>query len=307
MESLELLRARLQTLEDLQSLVGTMKGLAAVGIHRLEESARSVAQYYRTIELGLHVALAETPPEPPAPARPRGARGAIVFGSDHGLCGRFNEDLVDFAEERIAALLRDDRPLRLVAVGARAGSLLDLRGYPPEAEFFVPGTAEAATPSVREILLKVEQWRDEGVQEVVMLHQRPQADNRARPVLVPLLPLSPRRFRSIEAQQWASRSLPMYTMQQPQLLSALLRQYFFVSVFRALIESITSENASRLAAMQAAERNLEERGSELLAELRRKRQEHITEEILDIVSGYEALTRGAGAAHRAPSPRERKP
>lgn len=304
MESLELLRGRLQTLDDLRSLVGTMKGLAAVGIHRLEESARSVAQYYRTIELGLHVVLAGAPPEPPAPARPRGARGAIVFGSDHGLCGRFNEDLADFAEDRMAGLLRDDRPLRLVAVGARAGSLLDLRGYPPEAEFFVPGTAEAATPSVREILHKVEQWREEGVQEVMMLHQRPRANNRARPVLVPLLPVSPRRFRGIEAQQWASRTLPMYTMPPHELLSALLRQYFFVSVLRALIESITAENASRLAAMQAAERSLEERGSELLAELRRKRQEHITEEILDIVSGYEALTRGAGGARAGSSERD---
>jgi len=288
-ESLEQLRGRFEMLTGLHSLVGTMKALSSVGVHRLDEAARSVAQYYHGVELGLHVVL-RTMPEPPSLAgRERGPRGAIVFGSDHGLCGRFNEDLLDFAAERLAALERDDRPLRIMAVGARAGALLELNGHPPETEFFVPGTPEAATPSVREILLAVERWRDDGVDEVAMLHQRPRPNGRCRPVLVPLLPVAPRRFRRIGEMPWASHSLPTFTMEREELLAALLRQYFFVSVFRALIESIAAENASRLAAMQAAERNLEERSAELLAELRRKRQEGITAELLDIVSGYEAL------------------
>jgi F-type H+-transporting ATPase subunit gamma len=298
MESLEQLRGRFEALTDLHALVGTMKALAGVGVHRLDEAARSVAQYYRTVELGLHVVLRAAPEAPPRRARARAARGAIVFGSDHGLCGRFNEDLVEFAAERMAALVRDDRPLRLLAVGARAGSLLELRGHPPEAEFFVPGTPEAATPSVREILSKVDDWRAEGVEEVAMVHQRPRPNGRCRPVLVPLLPVAPRRFRSIEEQPWVSHSLPMFTMAPAALLSALLRQYFFVSVLRALIESIAAENASRLAAMQAAERSLDERGAELLAELRRKRQDRITDELLDIVSGYEALGGAAGPGVR---------
>ncbi len=289
MESLEQLRGRLDTLTGLHSLVGTMKALASVGVHRLDEATRSVAQYDRAVELGLHVVLRTMPEPPSTPSRARGPRGAIVFGSDHGLCGRFNEDLLEFAAERLAALGRDDRPLRLMAVGARAGALLDVRGYPPEIEFFVPGTPEAATPSVRQILLAVERWRDDGVEEVAMLHQRPRPNGRCRPVLVPLLPVAPRRFRQIGDLPWASHSLPTFTMERDALLAAMLRQYFFVSVFRALIESIAAENASRLAAMQAAERNLEERSVELLAELRRKRQEGITAELLDIVSGYEAL------------------
>jgi len=288
-ESLEQLRGRFEMLTGLHSLVGTMKALSSVGVHRLDEAARSVAQYYRGVELGLHVVL-RTMPEPPSLAgRERGPRGAIVFGSDHGLCGRFNEDLLDFAAERLAALERDDRPLRIMAVGARAGALLELNGHPPETEFFVPGTPEAATPSVREILLAVERWRDDGVDEVAMLHQRPRPNGRCRPVMVPLLPVASRRFWRIGELPWASHSLPTFTMEREELLAALLRQYFFVSVFRALIESIAAENASRLAAMQAAERNLEERSAELLAELRRKRQEGITAELLDIVSGYEAL------------------
>lgn len=294
MDSLERLRARFDTLSELQSLVGTMKALAGVGVHRLDEAARSVAQYYRTIELGLQVALHATSDEPAQVPAQRGPRAAIVFGSDHGLCGRFNEDLVEFAQERLAALVRDGRPLRVLAVGARAASLLEQRGYRPEGEFVVPGTPEAATPSVRKILLSVERWREAGVGEVAMLHQRPRPDGRCRPVFAPLLPVAPRRFRRIGDAHWASRSLPIFTMDRAELLAALLRQYFFVSVLRALIESIAAENASRLAAMQAAERSLEERSDALLAELRQVRQTAITSELLDIVSGYEALGGAAG-------------
>ena len=232
----------------------------------------------------------------------RGPRAVIVFGSDHGLCGRFNEDLLDFAAGRLEALAPEERELRVLAVGARAAALLEGAGHRPEQEFVVPGTPEAATRSVRQILLAVERWRDAGVQEVAMVHQRPRPDGRCRPVLARLLPVAPHRFRRIGQARWESRTLPTFTMDRAALLAALLRQYFFVSVLRAQIESIAAENASRLAAMQAAERSLEERGDALLAELRHRRQEAITTELLEIVSGFEALGGEASGREGARAP-----
>ena len=73
------------------------------------------------------------------------------------------------------------------------------------------------------------------------------------------------------------------------LLARLLRQYFFVTTFRACAESQASEHASRLAAMQSAEKNLDERLDEVTTLYRRMRQEAITTELLDVVSGFEAV------------------
>jgi F-type H+-transporting ATPase subunit gamma len=73
------------------------------------------------------------------------------------------------------------------------------------------------------------------------------------------------------------------------LLSRLLRQYFFVSTFRACAESQASEHASRLDAMQSAEKNQDERLDEVTTLYRRMRQEAITTELLDVVSGFEAV------------------
>ena len=78
-------------------------------------------------------------------------------------------------------------------------------------------------------------------------------------------------------------------MEPERLFSALFQQHFFVGLYRACAESLASENASRLAAMQVAEKNIEERLFDLKATFQQQRQDTITAELLDIVSGFEAL------------------
>ena len=81
----------------------------------------------------------------------------------------------------------------------------------------------------------------------------------------------------------------MFTMEESELFQRLIREYLFVSLFRAFAESLASENASRLASMQVAERNIEEHLHALTTESRQLRQMTITSELLDIISAYEAL------------------
>jgi F-type H+-transporting ATPase subunit gamma len=81
-------------------------------------------------------------------------------------------------------------------------------------------------------------------------------------------------------------------MQQTDLFSSLVRQYLFVWVFRACAFSLASENAGRLAAMQAAERNIGERLQELSSTFNQKRQENITDELLEVISGYSVMVDG---------------
>jgi F-type H+-transporting ATPase subunit gamma len=69
----------------------------------------------------------------------------------------------------------------------------------------------------------------------------------------------------------------------------VLRQFFFMALYRAFAESLAAENASRLASMQAAERNIEEALEKLRLDYHRRRQSDITEELLDVLSGFEVL------------------
>jgi F-type H+-transporting ATPase subunit gamma len=109
------------------------------------------------------------------------------------------------------------------------------------------------------------------------------------PTHLHLLPVDPQWLRDLAVCPTPSRRLPTYAMARDQLFAALIREHLFVTLYRACAESLAGENASRLAAMQNAERNIEERLEELTRVFHQQRQSTITEELLNIVAGVEAL------------------
>ena len=107
-DTTESLRRKISSAGDLQSVVRTMKALAASSIGQYEKSVRALADYYRTVELGLGACFRENEPaaamvERKAPTH-AGAISAIVFGSDQGLVGQFNDVVADYAIKTLAAL-----------------------------------------------------------------------------------------------------------------------------------------------------------------------------------------------------------
>lgn len=301
MPTLEALRKRIATTEDLRAIVRTMKSLSAVSIRQYENAAASLAVYSRTIELGLHVVLSRLPAPVALAETGAGRTAAVVFGSDHGLCGRFNEEVAGFAARTLTALdvPRDERSY--LAVGMRAAGRLEALGEPVEESLPLPGSVGGLTATVRAVLVKIDAWRvARRVTRILIFHNLHTEAASATPQLAQLLPVDLAYFRELAERPWPTRVLPSFTMEPEALFASLMRQHFFISVFRAGAESMASEHATRLAAMQAAERNIDEHLDELNAEYRRVRQDSITEELLDVVAGFEALT----SAERAASGRD---
>jgi F-type H+-transporting ATPase subunit gamma len=292
METLDSLRRKLAVTGDLQEVVKTMKSLAAVSIHQYEKAVESLGYYRRTMEMGLQIVMGRHPGEraQPQPA-PRGRLGAVIFGSELGMCGQFNDLLVDFALERCEELAGGKENRLIMAVGARAVSLLEEAGERVEFYFDVPGSLSGITPRVQEMLLQIEAWQcPGGVERIVLFHHQPLSGAAYRPRSVPLWPVDLAWLEALGRRPWPSKVLPTYTMDRARLLYDLLGQYLFVTLYQALAESLASENAARLAAMQAAENNIEERLKDLRLQYNQLRQSTITEELLDIVAGFEALT-----------------
>ncbi|MDH4063732.1 MAG: F0F1 ATP synthase subunit gamma [Acidobacteriota bacterium] len=296
MESLERLAGTLSSLEDLQSIVRTMKALSAVSIRQYERAVRSLASYNRTVDLGLRVVLRDMPS---ARRRSRDHRdapaGVVIVGSDHGLCGRFNEELAAFLLEHVRS--RGPLGARVLAIGSRLPPLLEEASVRVDAALVAPGSAPGIATTVNRLLVRIDAWvADDGVASVHVLYQRRRSGARGHPVAQRLLPIDLHRFHRLEQEPWPSPVLPTFGMGREQLFAALARQHLFVTLFRACAESQAAEHASRLSAMEAAERNLDERRAELLGMFRRQRQEAITAELLDVVSGYEALAAGPSVA-----------
>lgn len=291
MQTLDALARRIQTTESLRSIVRTMKSLSQVSIHQYEVAASTIADYHRTIALGLQIALRSRPPARPSkPAKPERV-AILIFGSDHGLCGRFNDQVVDFALRRLEEDGVSAESRLWLAVGARVEARLAAQGQATSASYVLPGSVSGLADIVGTILVTLDEWREEDrFDRAVVFHNH--RDELAAPAarVQRVWPVDSRYLRALAHQPWESRSLPIFTMDQEALLSALIRQHLFVTIFRAGAESLSAEHAARLASMQAAERNIVERLQEMNADYRRERQNAITAELLDIVNGYEATS-----------------
>lgn len=291
MEAAEHLRRAISVAEELQSVVKTMKALAGVNIRQYERAAHAVAEYNRTIEMGLQVALSRMPPHAMPPRYATGRKvGAVVFGSDQGMCGQLNDQVVTYALRALKklAVRRDEQVL--VAVGARAASKLEAEGRTAETTIEVPASINGIGAAVEQALAKIEEWHfSRGIETVALFSARPVSGAWYRTRGVQVLPVDAQWIHALRVKPWPSKVIPMFTIDEPRLFQLLISEYLFVSLYRAFAESLASENASRLASMQIAEKNIEERLSALNATSRRLRQETITSELLDIISSVEAM------------------
>lgn len=297
---------KIQSADDLQSVVRTMKALAASSIGQYEQSARALGDYYRTVALGLGVCLRETnahqtggaiPPADPAPRAEKQTKrgiGAVVFGSDQGLVGQFNDVVADHAVAALAAL---PGKAYIWAVGERVQAQLVDAGLAVQGLFPVPGSVKAITPLVGQILVEHEAWLAPGNSpppELHLFYNRPASGAGAvySPVGQQLLPLDTRWQHELAALPWPNKILPEIIGGEQAgvaTLRALIREYLFVSLFRACAESLASENASRLAAMERADRNIDDLLEEMKGRFHQLRQSGIDAELFDVIAGFEAL------------------
>ncbi len=285
------LRRKLGGAGDLQSVVRTMKAVAASNIGQYEKSVRALSGYYSTVEMGLGACFREGGLSALIPEMHRkssvSAIGAVVFGSDQGLVGRFNDAVADYAVKTLAAL--SGRP-RVWAVGERVHARLADAGLVLTGSFPVPNSVKAITPLVGQILVENEtSHNQDNAAELYIFYNSPTSGAVYAPVSQRLLPLDEAWLRKQAGIPWPTHSLPEIMGNGPATVRALISEYLFVSIFRACAESLASENASRLAAMQRADRNISELVQDLTRKYYRLRQSGIDAELFDVNSGFEAL------------------
>lgn len=292
MQTTESLKRRIKSAGDLLSVVKTMKALAAVSIRQYQKAVESLDDYNRAVEMGLQIVLKERmgammQSKDAVPKR----LGAVIFGSDQGLCGQLNEQISVFALDdiKVTGVKKENR--KVLAVGARVADYVEDAGQPIDELLTTPSSTAGITPLVQEIIMVIEEWHfKQNVDHFMLFYNDYISGSNYRPYKVQLLPVNRDWLKEIARKKWDSKSLPIYRMDGDKIFSSLIREYLFVSLYRAFAESLASENASRLASMQNAEKNIEEQLLDLHVQFHRTRQMTITEELLDIVAGFEALS-----------------
>ncbi|MDQ5984824.1 MAG: ATP synthase gamma chain [Syntrophus sp. SKADARSKE-3] len=291
MQTTESLKRKIKSAQDLQSVVKTMKALAAVSIRQYQRAVESLIDYSKTVEMGLQAAMKDSAGA--AEAAPKAAAlrmGAIIFGSDQGLCGPLNENIAIHALDEMSALGVATEDRFLITIGLRVNGRLEDAGQSIIEGLTMPNSVAGITPMVQDLILVLEDWHfRQQIDHIYLYYNEYLSGANYRAHTLQLLPVDQQWLRKLKQKKWPSHILPTYTMGWGALFMALIREYLFVSLYRAFAESLASENASRLASMQNAEKNIEERLQELNGQFHRQRQMTITEELLDIVAGFEAM------------------
>lgn len=290
MQTLEGLKKRISATKDLRSIVSTMKSLSAVSINQYERATESLLDYTHTIETGLQAVFRgrSIPMNRSEPGEGRVI--AIVVGSDHGLVGKFNKEITSHAQEFLRRLNVEPNQRSFLAVGKRIAGRLSVDDEPVDGMFMVPGSSKGIAHTARAVLVKLDEvcQGDESVR-VVLFHNSRTEKSLAVQRVVKLLPVRTSFLEGLSRRPWPTNMIPHYTMEPKKLLSSYVREFFFSQLCRALAESLLSEHATRLATMQAAEKNIDEHLDAMNGQFQQRRQTAITEELMDVISGCEAL------------------
>ncbi len=292
MDTLQNLRSKTEGAKDLKSVVSAMKAMAASNIVQYETAVSSLDDYYHTVALGIIAYFKAEKIEAISDKKQANKNNdatvcAIVFGSDQGLVGQFNDSMANFVSASLKAL---PGKKEIWVVGERIQLLLSDEGFTISKSYPVPNDINAITPLITEILNKSQEAQEkENVTAFYIFHNQPKPVSGYVQVMQRFLPLDEKWKNSLQEIKWPTKLPPQIAGDAKQTLIALISGYLFTSLFKACIESLASENASRLDAMQRAEKNIGDLLDDLNKKYHRLRQSSIDEELFDVVSGFEAL------------------
>lgn len=287
-QTLEALSRRTESMEGIRSVVHTMKSLSVINAAPFDNAARAIEAYHGTVLEGLHAYLSQSGPVS-APRIGNAEQVVVVFGSDHGLCGNYNEVLA----AHVAGHLRETKgAARILCVGAQMQAALIDEGLEVPTALLPPASADGIGRLANLLTQQLDALRQAGAQRelavTLAFFARHEGSGQA-PTIKRLLPLDPALISELRSKPWASRSLPIIAMKRADLFATLIRGHLFSSLFRASAEALVTENAARLAMMQQAEQSVDDQLDELKSQMRNVRQSEITTELLDVIIGFEAL------------------
>jgi len=280
MEQLPRLQARIASLRELRDLVRALRALAASHVQEAHAALPGIRKYVEVVEdaIAQGAALLPETDGPPASRDPPGTGALIVVCSEHGFVGAFNERLLDRAEKE-----RKDGQ-ELLVIGRRGAMLAEERGLDVHRSFAMATHVGGVLHVTRQVAERLAAVSTAGI--VFGGYQRGggfEAEVRRIQPLDPALLVGSER-----------RSPPLHHLAPDALLQRLAGEYLFGEITRAVMESLASENGARLRVMETADQNIGDKLANFRLKEHTLRQEAITAELLDVVTGSEAILTGVG-------------
>jgi F-type H+-transporting ATPase subunit gamma len=273
-EQLASLRARIGSLHELRNVIYAMRGLAVARAQQAQASLGGTRAYCHMIEdaIGKAALLLSGGEDTGGQDEGPGRSVTIVICSEHGFVGAYNEMLIGKLQQSAAS------GREIGVVGRRGAVLARELGVEPAWEVPMATHVTAAASTARRIVNRLA--TAETISVICAIYR---AGGRFEIEERPILPLDPRLLERSDAG-----APPLHHLEPLRLLARLSSEYVLAEMLHAIMEALTSENIERLSVMRSAEDTIDDRLERLGAREHVLRQEEITNELLDIVTGAEA-------------------
>jgi F-type H+-transporting ATPase subunit gamma len=295
MPSLKDLRNRIGSVRNMRKITSAMKMVAASKLRRAQEQAQ-VAQPYAERMAGILSRLAANYIATDSSPRMLTGTGKdqvhllLVVTSDRGLAGGFNSNAVREARRAIRQLLSEGKQVKVMTVGRKAKDLLRRDNAERLTRSFEGiGSKRVAFAEAEQVANAVVQLFEAGEFDVcTIIYNKFKSVVSQVPTQRQLIPFS---LPTAAAPVASSEPRPVYEFEpdENEILAELLPRNFAIQIYGALLDSAAGEQAARMTAMDNASRNAEDMTKKLTLNYNRARQAYITKELIEIVSGAEAL------------------
>lgn len=287
MASLRDIRKRIRSVKNTRQITKAMKMVAAAKLRKAQEAIVAARPYANGLEnlVSSVAAASEGFDHPLFETRPVKRVELLVITSDRGLAGGFNANVNRRALKFVQEQTQQGRDVELVTAGRKGHEFFRSRGRAARkdcAQLLQKVTFEQAAALAQDFS---ERFAAGQVDEVYACYNEFVSAISQRVTVVKLLPLATQTVAKAEA----SPPMALFEPSQGALLSQLLPRVLSTRVFRGLLESVASEHGARMSAMENATKNAGEMISRLTLFYNRTRQAAITKELMEIVSGAEAL------------------
>jgi len=293
MASLKALKTRISSVKSTQKITKAMKMVAAAKLRRAQQAAEAARPYAERMESVVSSVVSRVTIGPESPKLLAGtgkdeAHLLIVCTSDRGLAGGFNSNIVRAARRKAEALIAEGKTVYFYLVGRKGRAVIG-RLYPKRIvhQHDTSAIKQVSFADAQEIAADViDRYETDGIDVVHLFYARFRSALVQEPVGRQIIPVPP-----VEEGAATNASLAAieYEPDQDDILAALLPRNIAVQIFRALLENAASEQGSRMTAMDNATRNAGDMINRLTIEYNRTRQAAITKELIEIISGAEAL------------------
>lgn len=289
--AVEILRRRIKTTQDLRDIVSNMKMLSSVSILQYEQADKALDKYLRNLRdafhiLALHHALPQT-----NTAKVKNPRYLfLLIGTDNGMVGRFNREITDSAKNYLRQKHISLNDVLFVTVGKRVSALAENNRFKVYKSYAISNSAKAVAMLAENVILNIDETiLKERISDVYVVSHHRGEHNSISTELKQIIPFDMKRLQKLKNKKWETNNVPQLYISAQKMFAELVNEALMITVGKEINSSLAAEHYTRMTNMQNAEKNIDENLEELNLVYQQQRQEDITDELIDVISGAEAM------------------